>query len=66
MLQVIDQMIKVPDAASYASIHFLDRILDRKCGGSTGTNLYGAFQVMADMHQRRHDRLNRNPYLRCG
>jgi cysteine synthase A len=47
--QVIDKMFKVPDAASYATIHFLDRILGRKCGGSTGTNLYGTFQIMADM-----------------
>jgi cysteine synthase A len=44
-------MIKVPDVASYAAIHFLDEVLGRKCGGSTGTNLYGAFQIMADMAQ---------------
>jgi cysteine synthase A len=52
MPQVIDRMIKVPDAASYASIHFLDRILGRKCGGSTGTNIYGVFQVMAEMYHQ--------------
>jgi len=52
MPQVIDKMLKVPDAASYAAIHFLARILGRKCGGSTGTNLYGAFQVMAEVHQQ--------------
>jgi cysteine synthase A len=50
--QLVDQMFKVPDAASYATIHFLDRILGRKCGGSTGTNVYGAFQVMAGMMQQ--------------
>jgi cysteine synthase A len=48
---VVDRMIKVPDVASYAAIHFLDEVLGRKCGGSTGTNLYGAFQIMADMAQ---------------
>jgi len=46
---VIDRMIKVPDAASYASIHFLQEILDRRCGGSTGTNVYAAFQIIAEL-----------------
>ena len=31
---VVDRMIKVPDAASYASIRFLARLLNRRCGGS--------------------------------
>jgi cysteine synthase A len=44
-------MIRVPDTASYAAIHFLERILGRKCGGSTGCNLYGAFQLMAEMQR---------------
>jgi cysteine synthase A len=44
-------MIRVPDAASYAAIHFLERILGRKCGGSTGCNLYGAFQVIGEMQR---------------
>jgi len=48
---VIDHMIKVPDAASFATIHFLDRVFGRMCGGSTGTNLYGAFQLIAEMHR---------------
>jgi cysteine synthase A len=48
---VVDRMIKVPDSASYAAIHFLERILGRKCGGSTGCNLYGAFQLMAEMQR---------------
>jgi len=46
---VIDKMIQVPDAASYAAIRFLDRIFGKKYGGSTGTNLFGAFQLMAEM-----------------
>jgi cysteine synthase A len=42
-------MIKVPDAASYATIHFLQQVLDRRCGGSTGTNVYAAFQIIAEL-----------------
>jgi cysteine synthase A len=49
---VIDHMIKVPDAASFAAIHFLDKVFGRMCGGSTGTNLYGALQLIAEMHQK--------------
>ena len=42
-------MIKVPDAGSYAALRYLEEVLGRKCGGSTGTNLYGAVQIMARM-----------------
>jgi cysteine synthase A len=48
---VVDRMIRVPNAASYAAIHFLERILGRKYGGSTGCNLYGVCQIMAEMRQ---------------
>ena len=47
---VIDRMIRVPDAASYATIHFLQDLLDRRCGGSTGTNVYAAFQIIAELN----------------
>ncbi len=47
---VIDRMIKVPDAASYATIHFLHRLFDRRCGGSTGTNVYAAFEIIAELN----------------
>ena len=43
---VVDHMIKVPDAASYATLRFLETQLNRRCGGSTGTNVYAAFQLM--------------------
>lgn len=49
---VIDHMIRVPNVASYAAIHFLEEVLGRKCGGSTGTNFYGVCLLMADMLQR--------------
>ncbi len=53
--EIVDRMEKVPDAASYATLHFLEKILDRKCGGSTGTNLYATFKIMAEM-QARHSK----------
>ena len=35
---VIDHMMRVPDAASLAAMRVLSRLLGRKVGGSTGTN----------------------------
>ena len=46
---VIDKMLRIPDAASIATIWWLEGVLGRKCGGSTGTNLYGALYLIADM-----------------
>ena len=46
---VIDRMIKVPDAASIAAVHWLQRLTHRKCGGSTGTNLFGALCIAEEM-----------------
>jgi len=46
---VIDRMIKVPDAAAFAAIRVLQRLLNRRCGGSTGTNFVAACQVMEEM-----------------
>ncbi|TVT47478.1 PLP-dependent cysteine synthase family protein [Amycolatopsis rhizosphaerae] len=46
---VIDEMIQVPDAGSLAAIRFLRRRTGYWAGGSTGTNLYGAFQLIARM-----------------
>jgi cysteine synthase len=39
---VIEEMIKVTDAASIASILWLEKLIGRKVGASTGTNLWGA------------------------
>lgn len=46
---VIDRMIKIPDAASLATIQVMQGVLNRRCGGSTGTNLYAAFHIIAEM-----------------
>ncbi|WP_312878124.1 PLP-dependent cysteine synthase family protein [Lentzea indica] len=51
--QVIDRMIKVPDAASVATIRYVEDLLGRRVGGSTGTNLWGAFEIVAEMRQSR-------------
>jgi cysteine synthase A len=46
---IVDRMIRVPDAASLACIRQLERVTGRRAGGSTGTNLWGAFTVVAEM-----------------
>jgi len=52
---VVDRMIKVPDEASYATLRFLEKILNRRCGGSTGTNLYAAFQIIAELNAQNQE-----------
>lgn len=46
---VVDQMIRVPDGASYAAMLFLYKLMLKRGGPSTGTNLWGAFELIADM-----------------
>lgn len=47
--QVVDRMMTVPDAASIAAARHASAVLGRRVGGSTGTNLWGAFSVLAEM-----------------
>ncbi|WP_318435279.1 PLP-dependent cysteine synthase family protein [Photobacterium leiognathi] len=49
---VIDEMRKIPDAASVTTVHWLERIIGRKAGASTGTNLFGVLQIAAEMKAR--------------
>lgn len=49
---VIDSMIQVPDAASIATLYWLEKLLGRKVGGSTGTNVWGALQLAEKMRER--------------
>ncbi|MBR1221749.1 PLP-dependent cysteine synthase family protein [Bradyrhizobium sp. U87765 SZCCT0131] len=49
--EVIDEMIRIPDAASLAAMRVLSRRLGRKVGGSTGTNFFGLCLVAARMQQ---------------
>jgi cysteine synthase A len=46
---VIDRMIRVADVDSMAALRVLEKLLGRRCGGSTGTNFVGALQLMAEM-----------------
>ncbi|MFD8599575.1 PLP-dependent cysteine synthase family protein [Kitasatospora sp. NPDC059646] len=45
----IDRMMRVPDAASIAAVHLLEGVLGRKAGASTGTGLYSALKIVAEM-----------------
>jgi cysteine synthase len=46
---VVDCMISVPDAASIAAARHVSAVLGRRVGPSTGTNLWGAFGLLAEM-----------------
>ena len=46
---VVDRMLSVPDAASVAAAHHVGRVLGRRVGPSTGTNIWGAFELLAEM-----------------
>jgi len=46
---VIDEMLQVPDAASIATILWLENLIGRKAGASTGTNLWGALHIAKQM-----------------
>lgn len=46
---VVDRVIRVPNTATYAALHFLEEVLGRKCGGSTGTNFYGVCTLISEM-----------------
>ncbi|MGR5168356.1 PLP-dependent cysteine synthase family protein [Vibrio astriarenae] len=49
---VVDEMRTIADAASVATVHWLEGILGRKAGASTGTNLFGVLQLASEMKQR--------------
>jgi cysteine synthase A len=46
---LVDRMISVPDPASIAAMRWCTHKLDRWVGGSTGTNMWGALQLIAEM-----------------
>src|SRR5690606_39191612 len=50
--EIVDRMLRVPNAASFAAMRFLEHMVGRKYGGSTGTNLYGALHLIAEMAAR--------------
>jgi cysteine synthase len=46
---LVDRMIAVPDSASIAAMRWCTHKLDHWVGGSTGTNMWGALQLIAEM-----------------
>ncbi|MFE0460940.1 PLP-dependent cysteine synthase family protein [Kitasatospora sp. NPDC058965] len=48
----VDRMMKVPDAASIAGIRVLEGVLGKKAGASTGTGLWSALRIVAEMRER--------------
>jgi cysteine synthase len=49
---VVDRMIRVPDAASIAAMRLVHARTGRSVGGSTGTNVWGALLLVAEMLSR--------------
>jgi len=49
---IVDRMLQVPDAASIATMRLVRARMRRSVGGSTGTNVWGAFVLVAEMLSR--------------
>ena len=49
---IVDRMIQVPDAASIATMRLVRERTGRSVGGSTGTNVWGALLLVAEMLSR--------------
>lgn len=49
---VVDRMEAVPDACSIAAAHEVSERLGRRCGGSTGTNVWACATLAAEMAER--------------
>ena len=49
---VIDRMLRVPDADSMAALRWLEDVLGRRVGASTGTALFGAAVLVDEMVRR--------------
>ena len=49
---IVDHMLQVPDAASIATMRLVRERTGRSVGGSTGTNVWGALQLVAEMRER--------------
>ena len=52
LLDIVDRMIRVPDAASIATMRLVRARTGRSVGGSTGTNVWGALLLVAEMLSR--------------
>ncbi len=47
----VDAMVKVPDALSLAAMRHVSEVLDRRVGGSTGTNFAGVLRAAQAMRE---------------
>lgn len=52
--EVIDDIYRVTDEQSLASMRYLERHLGKRVGASTGTNTYVAFKLIAKMLEHQH------------
>lgn len=50
---VVDEMYRIPDAASIGAMRALEKLLGRRPGGSTGTNFYGVCMLAARMRTQK-------------
>ena len=48
--ELIDRAESVENAASLAAAHFLEEVLGKRVGGSTGTNFVAVAQILAELH----------------
>lgn len=46
---IVDEMLSIPDCTGFASMKVLSQLLNRKVGGSTGTNFCGVLQLAERM-----------------
>ena len=53
IFDVVDKVIEVADADSCAAVWYLEEILGRRYGGSSGTNLVACLQLAEAMRDRR-------------
>ena len=49
--EIIDEMVRVPDALAFGAMQYLHARLGRRVGGSTGTNFVGVLHAAARMHR---------------
>ena len=49
--ELIDRAESVENAASLAAAHFLENILGKRVGGSTGTNFVAVARILAELHR---------------
>ena len=47
--EIVDRMITVTDAQSIAAMRLISERLGRRCGGSTGTNMWACAQLVTEM-----------------